>query len=122
MAFLCSRFPQCLRSLAVGRIDALRPIQVDELLAETRYRQIPASGASIKDASVCVTGAGGLIGSNLSSILALKPRRLVLLEHSESSLYTIHQELNDPLSIAVDIVPILGSVANAALVERCLEI
>ncbi|MGX6649035.1 polysaccharide biosynthesis protein [Maricaulaceae bacterium MS644] len=44
--------------------------------------------------SIMVTGAGGSIGSELCrKIIALKPRRLVLVEQSEYALYVILQQL-----------------------------
>ena len=69
--------------------------------------------------SVCVTGAGGSIGSELCrQLLRLSPRRLVLLERSEPSLYAIHQELKGLLPPGVALEPLLGSAADPALVER----
>ena len=51
-------------------------------------------GPGICNAVVCVTGAGGSIGSKLSrQILALSPARLILMERNESALYAIEQEL-----------------------------
>lgn len=68
---------------------------------------------------MCVTGAGGSIGSELCrQILRLRPRRLVLLERSEPSLYAIHQELQGVIPVGVALDPVLGSAADAALVER----
>ena len=106
-----------------ARIDALRPIQVEELLGRDPVPPDPQLlGPGIKGASVCVTGAGGSIGSELCRhILALKPRCLVLLERSEPSLYAIHQELSGLNFIESEVVPVLGSAANAALVERCFR-
>lgn len=106
-----------------ARIDAVRPIQVEELLGRDI---VPPDqnllGPGIAGGSVCVTGAGGSIGSELCrQILVLKPRRLVLLERSEPSLYVIHQELTGMLPPGVEIVPVLGSITNASLVESCFK-
>ena len=106
-----------------ARIDALRPIQVEELLGRDPVPPEPQLlGPGIAGASVCVTGAGGSIGSELCrQILTLKPRRLVLMERSEPSLYAIHQELSGLLPVGVEVVPVLGSAAQAPLVERCFK-
>ena len=64
----------------------------------------------------------GSIGSELCrQILALKPSRLVLLERNEPSLYAIHQELICLAQTEVQVVPVLGSAANAALVKSCFK-
>jgi len=106
-----------------ARIDALRPIQVEELLGRDAVPPDPQLlGPGIQGACVCVTGAGGSIGSELCrQILRLQPKRLVLLERSEPSLYAIHQELSGLLPSGVELQPVLGSAADAALVERCFQ-
>jgi FlaA1/EpsC-like NDP-sugar epimerase len=103
-----------------ARIEALRPIAIEELLGRDAVPPNPQLvGPGIAGACVCVTGAGGSIGSELCrQILRLQPRRLVLLESSELSLYAIHQELKGLLPAGVDLVPTLGSAADLALVER----
>ena len=75
----------------------------------------------VRGKNVLVTGAGGSIGSELCrQIVTLNPAQLHLLDHSEFALYTIKQEL---LTRYPDIAIIahLGSVCNAALVERILH-
>jgi FlaA1/EpsC-like NDP-sugar epimerase len=72
----------------------------------------------IKGQVVMVTGAGGSIGSELCrQILASAPRVLVLFDHSEYNLYSIHTELEQRIQreyLPVQLIPILGSVRNAA--------
>ena len=72
--------------------------------------------------SVLVSGAGGSIGSELCrQILACDPRRLVLFDLSEPALFAIDRELRAmPEARRIEIVPILGTVADATLVRRVL--
>ncbi|MDZ4191235.1 MAG: nucleoside-diphosphate sugar epimerase/dehydratase [Pseudomonas sp.] len=77
----------------------------------------------IKNQVVMVTGAGGSIGSELCrQILASGARTLLLFEHSEFNLYSIHAELQQRIereSLPIKLVPILGSIRNF---ERLFDI
>ncbi len=103
-----------------ARIDSLRPIVIEELLGRDAVPPLPELlGPGIAGACVCVTGAGGSIGSELCrQILLLKPRHLILLELSEPSLYAIHQELSTDLPPTVGLEPVLGNAADQRLLER----
>ena len=103
-----------------ARIDALRPIAIEDLLGRD---EVPADpellGPRIRDAVVCVTGAGGSIGSELCrQILSLSPARLILLERSEPALYAIEQELCSLLPDEVVLLPVLGSANDPQLLQR----
>ncbi|UTH29866.1 polysaccharide biosynthesis protein [Ectopseudomonas hydrolytica] len=77
----------------------------------------------IKGQVVLVTGAGGSIGSELCrQILASGARTLLLFEHSEFNLYSIHGELQQRIereSLPITLIPILGSIRNF---ERLFDI
>ena len=106
-----------------ARIDALRPISIDDLLGRD---EVPADpkllGPGIRHSVVCVTGAGGSIGSELCrQILALSPSRLILLEISEPALYAIDQKLRSVLPDGVVLQPVLGSVNNSQLLQQLFD-
>lgn len=103
-----------------ARIDSLRPVAIEELLGRDPVPPDPQLlGPGIAGKVVLVSGAGGSIGSELSrQILRFKPHKLLLLERSEPSLYSIEQQLNSGGS---DLVPILGSARDEALVKRVLS-
>ena len=79
--------------LTTGRakIDSLRSIAIEDLLGRDEVLPCPELLVpGIRDSVVCVTGAGGSIGSELCrQILALLPKRLILLDSSEPALYQI---------------------------------
>ena len=104
-----------------ARINTLRPVAIEELLGRDAVPPDPhLLGPGVRGSVVAVTGAGGSIGSELCrQILRLGPKALVLLERSEPALYAIHQELKQQLPESLDLVPVLGNAADAALVQRC---
>ncbi|QNJ12205.1 polysaccharide biosynthesis family protein [Synechococcus sp. M16.1] len=103
-----------------ARIDALRPILIEDLLGRD---EVPADlqllGPGIRGAVVCVTGAGGSIGSELCrQILALSPALLILLERSEPALYAIEQELRSLVPDGVRLQLVLGSATDPQLLQH----
>jgi len=106
--------------LASGRVkvDDVQEVDIADLLGRDA---VPPQQAlferCIRGQVVMVTGAGGSIGSELCrQIVASGPTTLLLFEHSEFNLYSIHSELERFLrreSLPVRLVPILGSIRNA---------
>ena len=76
---------------------------------------------NIKDKIVMVTGAGGSIGSELCrQIMNFNPKKLLLLEFNEYSLYKIDEELNKYHDKS-KIIPLLINVQNQKKLEIILE-
>lgn len=79
----------------------------------------------IRDKVVMVTGAGGSIGSELCrQIISSSPKTLLLFEHSEFNLYSIHCELERRIlkeSSPIAIVPLLGSVRDYLYLEELMQ-
>ena len=112
--------------LASGRVTMqdFQELDVEDLLGRTPVapdRTLLAS--NLADKVVLVSGAGGSIGGELCrQIIAEKPSKLVLLDHNEFGLYTIHSELQHlcvEQRVTVELVPLLASVSNF---ERLQEI
>jgi len=112
--------------LASGRVkvEDIQEVDIADLLGRDA---VPPQQAlfeqCIRDKVVMVTGAGGSIGSELCrQILSNKPRALLLFEHSEFNLYSIHIELERAIeraSLPVQLVPIMGSIRNP---QRLLDV
>jgi FlaA1/EpsC-like NDP-sugar epimerase len=106
-----------------GLLDKLLPAAPRAILHREEALSSQAHALDIySGASVMITGAGGTIGQELCrQVLALRPRRLVLFDLNEFSLFTVEQELEAPARDAgVELVTVLGSVADAALVSATL--
>ncbi|EAR20523.1 polysaccharide biosynthesis protein [Nitrococcus mobilis] len=109
-----------------ARVDEFREVDIEDLLG--RDPVIPQQrllGQCIHGKVVMVTGAGGTIGSELCrQILRLAPQALILYELSEPALYRIEQELQRIVQaegIAAEVVPLLGSVTERAMLRRVMS-
>ncbi|WIV97442.1 polysaccharide biosynthesis protein [Kinneretia aquatilis] len=100
------------------RLSDIREVDVIDLLGRDAVPPDPGLfSRNLSGKVVLVTGAGGSIGSELCrQILSQAPSHLILLDHSEFSLYSIDQELGR-LRRNTQLTPILGSVANAVLLK-----
>lgn len=80
----------------------------------------PSHLAALRRQPILITGAGGSIGSALAQRLAaLAPSVLVLLEASESNLYTLQRDFAQlPAANRCPIAPILGSTADQSLLQE----
>ncbi|KIL05835.1 membrane protein [Stutzerimonas stutzeri] len=129
---MLERFPLHVRSvpgfmdLASGKVQVedIQEVDIADLLGRDA---VPPQQAlferCIRGQVVMVTGAGGSIGSELCrQILANRPQTLLLFEHSEFNLYSIHMELERRIereALATRLVPILGSIRNG---DRLLDV
>ena len=111
--------------LASGRVTVqdFKELDIEDLLGRD---PVPPNAdllaRNLTDKVVLVTGAGGSIGSELCrQIMAQRPRQLLLLDHSEFNLYSIHQELSVFVGAAapeVDLVPLLASVSQLSRLQE----
>jgi len=108
-------------------VSDVRPIEVNDLLRRDPVEPLTELiGDAVTGRSLLVTGAGGSIGSEICrQVVHAAPRKLVLFDHSEFSLYTTEQQIDEalqqlPAGERPDIVPIVGSVLNDALVRKTI--
>jgi FlaA1/EpsC-like NDP-sugar epimerase len=114
--------------LANGRVTVqdFRELDVEDLLGRD---PVPPDLALLSQdlfgRVVMVTGAGGSIGGELTRQIVLQqPRQLLLLDHNEFGLYSIHQALQGICSahgLSVELVPLLGSVSNRTRLDSIVH-
>lgn len=101
------------------KVEDIQEVDIADLLGRDAVKpQEELFQRCIQGQVVMVTGAGGSIGSELCrQILTQKPTTLILFEHSEFNLYSIHRELEQRIQregSSVALLPILGSIRNPA--------
>ena len=109
-------------------VSDIRPIDVGDLL---RRDPVEPLNELIRDAveghCTLVTGAGGSIGSEICrQIVHAGPAKLVLLDHSEFALYSIHEQLLEIVSRLPErerplLVPVVGSMLDERLVRALIS-
>ena len=113
-------------NIADGKIDStnLVDLGIEDLLGREKVEPDQnLMKKNIESKVVLVTGAGGSIGSQLCrEVLQIKPKKLLLLDSNEFSLYSILNELdiaND--SYGVEIIPLLASIQDKKTIQLILN-
>jgi len=107
-------------SLNKSNINKLKSIKIEDLL----YREVVKADNNlmdrdIKDSVVCVTGAGGSIGSEICmKIITLKPKKLIVIEHSEFNLFELEEKIKNIISDEVEFLTLLGDVKDYRLINK----
>jgi FlaA1/EpsC-like NDP-sugar epimerase len=105
-----------------ARVSRIRPVEIEDLLGRD---QVALDCAAIRRLAegrvVMVTGAGGSIGSELCRQIAhLNPSRLLLLDQSEPSLFTIEQELIEA-GMGALIQPVVADILDGDRISYVLR-
>ena len=111
------------RELMHGNVtlNQLRDLKIEDLLGRdpvaTDGKRI---AKTIRGRVVMVTGAGGSIGQELCwQIMAYRPEKLIMFDHSENSLFYLGNDLQTRW--AGGFAAVVGSVCDAAKVDRVMR-
>lgn len=107
-----------------SRINSLKPINIEDLLGRDKvdsfYNLLNSNSLSGKN--VCITGAGGSIGSELSlQILDLDVKNLFLIDQSENNLYELERKINISKKYKTNFEILMGNVCNRNFIENIFE-
>ncbi len=115
MAGLSTKIVPGVYEIVGGRVNLsrIRKVAIEDLLGREPVKLEEESiFDQVKDRTILVTGAGGSIGSELCrQLVTFGPRRLVLVEHSENSLFHIHRELIRGTH-GVEVIPVIGNICD----------
>jgi FlaA1/EpsC-like NDP-sugar epimerase len=108
-----------------SQIHHVRPVQLDDLLRrEPIHTDVEELAGYLNGASVVVTGGAGSIGGELArQIVALGPRSLTILDHSEFAVWAIERELRerggvDGAVISTDLCDVRSPLAVEHAIRR----
>jgi FlaA1/EpsC-like NDP-sugar epimerase len=102
----------------------IKEIRVEDLLGRSAISiQDENIADEIKDAVIMVTGAAGSIGSEIAhQVMSYLPKKLILVDQSETALFLLQQELLEKFADHASIMAfILADVSNEARMQRVLE-
>ena len=108
-----------LRKSATGGPKTIRNIEPSDLLnRKPVHINSQAIAGIIEGKTVMVTGAGGTIGAELCRQIAeMKPKKLLLLENNNTSLFYIDRELAE-MEPRPDFLSIAGDIQDEKLLEN----
>ena len=106
------------------KINKLKDVKIEDLLGrEPVEPKNKLMTKTISNKTILVTGAGGSIGSELCrQIICLKPKKLILMDISEFSIYKLLEELKTySYTHEFDTVPVIGSVQDRFFIKNFFD-
>ncbi len=103
-------------------VSDIKDLNIDDLLNRDKISpNYNLLKKNIENSVVLVTGAGGSIGSELCrQIVKLNPKKLVLLELNEYSLYKIFEELT-AIKNSLNVIPLICNVQDEEKLNKIFE-
>ena len=112
------------QDIVEGKISVsdIKDLDIEDLLNREQVQpNLDLLSKNINSKVVMVTGAGGSIGSEISrQIMKLEPKKLILIELSEFSLYKISEELKS-FNQSIKIIPLLINIQNQSKIEEVFK-
>lgn len=112
------------QAIPFGQVDikTLRKVHIEDLLGRDQVKlNWDKIISNIQGRCILVTGGGGSIGSELCrQILALHPKKLIVVDHSEFNLYQIQQDLVK-LFPKEHITPALVNVTDSVAIQHLFQ-
>jgi len=105
-----------------AEIGQLRDVQLEDLLGRQPVRlNLDQVEHDVAGKTILITGGAGSIGSELARQLArFRPRRIVLLDRAENTLYFVCVELRRAHP-SLEVVPVIASITNAERIAQVLR-
>ncbi len=100
-------------------INQVREVKVEDLLnREPVEVNLDSIAGYLKDKVVLVLGAGGSIGSELcKQVLRFDPQKLIMLDHSENSVYDVYQRFSDKIPY-IELEPVIADIKDKKGMEE----
>lgn len=100
-------------------VSKLREVQIEDLLGRDPIEvNVDEIISYVSNKTILVTGGGGSIGSELCRQIAQHdPKRLIILDIYENSIYEVQQELKQKYP-DVEMVALIASVRNSARIDE----
>lgn len=105
-----------IEDLMTGKVSVtdMQDVKIEDLLGRDEVQlDLKAIADKLTNKTILVTGAGGSIGSEICrQVSAFHPKKLILLGHGESSIYTIDMELRQKVAQNIEVLPIIADVKD----------
>lgn len=129
----CAETPCITKIMRFSLENDKEPIRVDEIQIEDLLNRHTVDlkneeiGMYLSDQVVCVTGAGGSIGSELCrQIVQFQPKKLIMIDINENTLYMLKQEFmrkmrNGSISPNIELVSLIISIREREEMFKFME-